>query len=729
MRTQRVIFFGCAMLAMLLPVQAAVFRVADYGAKPDTSTNTAAIQKTIDAAAEAGGGVVTFGPGTYRSGAIFLKSNVRLDLPEGTVLQAIQDDRLYPDRPTRVAGIEMEWPAALINVYQQTNASITGKGTIDGNGEYWWHKFWGKDGKSGMLKDYQARGLRWAVDYDCKRVRALAVFDSSDVDIQGITILRSGFWSLTLTYCQDITVDGVIIRANINGFGPSSDGIDIDSCRKVLVQNCDIDCNDDNICLKAGRDWDGLRVNRPTEDITIRNCVTRSGHGMLTLGSETSGGIRRVEVSGLKAFGTSNGVRFKSARVRGGVIEDIVLRDITMESVENPFHFELNWYPAYSYPTIPPEIDRTTMPVHWNTLTRQVEPPELGIPEFRNITISDVTATGASQAIYANAFPEKPIHHLKWENVRIEAHEPGRISNAADWTMKDVVVRTPSKNKLKVIHSSQVELPQIIITATTVQAKKPDTSSPFILGMGNPDDGGDEPADWPTVFLIGDSSVKSTRRGQQGWGEVIDRQFDTNRIHIANRASAGCSSRTYYSAGTWDKVLAEIKPGDFVLIQFGHNESGALEAQPARASLEGTSDSTLTVTNQATKAIETVHTYGWYLKQYIADIKGRGATAVVLSSAPRNSWDNGRVACTEESYAAWAGEAARSGGARYIDLNAMVAERYNKLGPDKVNLLFDGDHIHTTPEGAALNADIVAKALAQLQDIRLAKYLKSAASN
>jgi polygalacturonase/lysophospholipase L1-like esterase len=481
----KTIFVWGAVLATLWQVHAAEFRVADYGARPGDSTNTTSIQRAIDAAASAGGGAVTFAPGTYRSGALFLKSNVRMDLPEGTVLQAIQDDSLYPDRPTRVAGIEMVWPTALLNVYQQTNVSITGKGTIDGNGEYWWHKFWGKDGKGGMLKDYQARGLRWAVDYDCKRVRALAVYDSSDVNVEGITILRSGFWSLTLTYCHDVTVDGVIIRANINGFGPSSDGIDIDSCRKVLVQNCDIDCNDDNICLKAGRDWDGLRVNRRTEDIIIRDCITRSGHGMLTLGSETSGGIRNVEVSGLKAFGTSNGVRFKSARVRGGVIENIVLRDITMESVENPFHFELNWYPAYSYPTIPPEIDRATMPAHWSTLTHPVEPPELGIPEFKNIVISNVTATGAEQAIYANAFPEKPLRQMQWKDVRIEAREPGRISNAADWSMKDVVISTPSKNKLKVTESTRIESPQIVFKTMASLTHKPGAASPFMLGLGN----------------------------------------------------------------------------------------------------------------------------------------------------------------------------------------------------------------------------------------------------
>lgn len=443
-------------------VVAADFNVVNFGANPDgTNLNTVAIQKTIDAAAEAGGGVVTFDKGVYLSGAIFVKSGVTLHLDEGVELRAVQDDALFPDRPTRVAGIEMVWPSALVNVYQQTNVVISGKGSIDGNGQYWWWKFWGKDGKGGMLKGYRERGLRWAVDYDCKRVRALAVYDSKDVEIHDVTIKRSGFWSLTLTYSERVIVDGVIIRANIGGFGPSSDGIDIDSSRDILVQNCDIDCNDDNFCLKAGRDADGLRVNRPTENITIRNCISRSGHGMLTLGSETSGGIRNVHVHNLKAFGTSNGIRIKSARVRGGVIRDIRIHDIAMQGVTRPLHFELNWYPSYSYPTLPDDVDTNNMPVHWKTLTTRVEPPELGIPEVHDIVISNVTATAADKAIYVNAYPEKPMRNVRLENVSIEAKESGSLKNAADWTLKNVKFRIAGETELGMENCSNVPLPEI----------------------------------------------------------------------------------------------------------------------------------------------------------------------------------------------------------------------------------------------------------------------------
>jgi polygalacturonase len=304
-----------------------------------------------------------------------------------------------------------------------------------------------------------------------------------------VTIKRSGFWSLTLTYSEHVTVDGVTIRANIGGYGPSSDGIDIDSSRDILVQNCDIDCNDDNICLKAGRDADGLRVNRPCENITIRNCITRSGHGMVTLGSETSGGIRHVLVDNLKAFGTSNGIRIKSARVRGGVIEDIRIQNIVMESVDYPLHFELNWYPAYSYPTLPPEVDTTTMPVHWKVLTQHVEPPERGIPEVRDIVISNVTATGASQALYANAYIEKPIRNVRLEDVTIEAQKSGRVSNASNWELEKVIFRVVDDSPLKLENCQNVALPSMAKLAPS-ELLKPgaahpgDTNTPIQLGVG-----------------------------------------------------------------------------------------------------------------------------------------------------------------------------------------------------------------------------------------------------
>jgi polygalacturonase len=171
-----------------------VFNAAHYGAIGDgVKVDTVAIQKCINAASTCGG-VVTFAKGIFISGALFVKSNVELRIDEGVTIRAIQDDDHYPEIWTRIAGVEMNWPAALINIYQQRNVRISGKGSIDVDGKYWWDKFWGDPPLSGgMYKDYEERGLRWAVDYDCKRVRGVVVYDSEDVLMKDFTVKRSGF--------------------------------------------------------------------------------------------------------------------------------------------------------------------------------------------------------------------------------------------------------------------------------------------------------------------------------------------------------------------------------------------------------------------------------------------------------------------------------------------------------------------------------------------------------
>jgi len=442
------------------------FDVTDYGTVADGKTlDTQALQAAIDAASAAGGGVVNVPAGTYLSGALFLKSDVELHLQKGAVIRAIQDDAAFPDNWTRVAGIEMSWPAGLINIYQQKNVRITGEGIIDGNGKYWWDKFWGDPPRSGgMWTLYNDWNIRWAVDYDCKRVRALVVYDSEDVLLKDFTVQRSGFWTVTLTYCRRVHVDGIVIRNNIGGFGPSSDGINTDSSSDVLVENCDIDCNDDNLCIKAGRDADGLRVNRPSENIVYRNSITRAGHGLFTLGSETSGGMRNIEVYGLRAEGTNSGIRFKSAQVRGGVIEKVWFHDIEMDQVATPFHFELDWYPSYSYPVIPDSIPMDSVPAHWKVMTTPVEPPEMGIPLFRDLRITRVTALRAQTGFHVNAFREKPISDVLFEEVYVEARIPGFIRHARHWTMDRVTLEVPGPDGLELEDCQDVEEPRYIFS-------------------------------------------------------------------------------------------------------------------------------------------------------------------------------------------------------------------------------------------------------------------------
>ena len=535
--------------ARRIPKARRTFVVAATGdGLTSSATSTKAIQKAIDDCAKSGGGVVTFKPGNYVTGALFLRSNVHLRIDVGVTLLGSQDDADYPSIWTRVAGIEMKWPAALINVNEQRNVKLSGGGTIDGRGQKWWDKYWA------LRREYEPRGLRWASDYDAERVRLMVVWKSSDVTIENLNLKRSGFWTVQVVYSDHVTVDGVKITENN---GPSTDGVDIDSSAFVLVQNCDIDNNDDDICLKAGRDYDGLRVNRPTEYVVIRNNITRRGGGILSFGSETSGGIRKVVAYQNRGIGTNEGIRFKSAKTRGGFVEDILIRDIRMENVPLPFTFTLNWNPSYSYAIIPKDV--RDIPPHWIALSTPVTPPERGFCEFRNITIENIEIVNAVRIFTASGLPEKPIINVNFANITAQGLDAGVIQYARNWTMRNVRLQT--ENALKISNTENVEEPQ-----TPEQ-------SPI-----NPT--------LPTIFVVGDSTANNHANGGLGWGDPFITYFDAAKVNVLNRARAGRSSRTFITEGLWDKVLSEMKKGDFVLIQFGHNDAGKIndettQAQPA----------------------------------------------------------------------------------------------------------------------------------------------------
>ena len=438
-----------ALLFYSIAASAASFQVRDYGAKGDGITvDTQAIQKTIDAAAKSGGTIV-FKPGVYLSGSIFLKSGTHLVVDEGVEIRGVQDLSGYPIMPTRVAGIEMDWPAALINVYGQSNVTLSGKGTIDGDGKVWWDKYWKM-----RREEYEPKGIRWAADYDCRRPRLIQIYKSSAVNLEGLTLKRSGFWTVDICYSTKVTVDGVTIRNNEGGRGPSTDGIDLDSSNNLLVQHCDIECNDDAICLKAGRDADGLRVNRPSEHVVIRDNTVRGGAAGVTFGSETSGGIRDVEVYRMRVLpGVPNGILFKSASTRGGTIQDIHIHDMDMQGVGSVFSVQFNWNPSYSYAKIPEGIK--DYPAYWKVLVEPV-PPDKGLPHLRNVRVSDIHAKDARQAFSVASYKDSPLLNFQFNNIDVAAKSAGTIQNASGWTFANTRITTTDGSSVAVKDSENV---------------------------------------------------------------------------------------------------------------------------------------------------------------------------------------------------------------------------------------------------------------------------------
>ena len=232
----------------------------------------------------------------------------------------------------------------------------------------------------------------------------------------------------------------------------------------------------------------------------------------------------------------------------------------------------------------------------------------------------------------------------------------------------------------------------------------------------------------PVFYIIGDSTVKNGdgtgKNNQMGWGTVIIPFFDTNRINVQNHAIGGRSSRTFITEGRWNKILETLKKGDYVIMQFGHNDASPLDdTARARGTIKGIGEDSTEIYNPIRKIREVVHSYGWYMRRYVRETKARGAIPIVCSLVPRDNWKDGKVVRSADSYALWAKQIAEQDGAYFIDLNELIAAEYEKMGEHEVRKFFPADHTHTNLEGAKLNAAIVANALKKINPGNIIKHM------
>jgi lysophospholipase L1-like esterase len=230
----------------------------------------------------------------------------------------------------------------------------------------------------------------------------------------------------------------------------------------------------------------------------------------------------------------------------------------------------------------------------------------------------------------------------------------------------------------------------------------------------------------PALFLVGDSIMHTGTgngdTGPWGWGAEIIPMFDPAKIHVYNEGLGGRSSRGYIQEGAWAKIMDHLQPGDWVIVQFGHNDAKNSENYPDRTTLPGNGDDTQEIDSPVTHEKETIHSYGWYLRQYVKDVKSKGANVIVCSPPPRNLWKDGKIVRGLDGYAGWAQEAAKQSGALFIDLNTISADKYDALGEDATKPLFN-DFQHSRKAGARLNAESVVVGIKGLKDCPLAKDL------
>lgn len=425
---------------------------------------TEAFAKAIDTLAAQGGGHLLVPAGVWFTGPIVLKSNIDLHLEKGAVILFSPDVDLYPLVETVFEGLDTRRCQSPISGRDLENVAITGQGAIDGNGHFWrplkrekvteseWKKATARGGvykradywfpypetlRGDSISDMNVpRNLRSEAEWQSVRhfLRPVMVslIGCKNVWLQGVIFQNSPAWNLHPLMCENVLIEEVQVRNP--SYSQNGDGLDLESCKNALIVNSTFDVGDDGICLKSGKDEDGRRRARMCENVIVDGCTVFKGHGGFVVGSEMSAGVRNVCVRNCKFLGTDVGLRFKSKRGRGGVVENIWITDVAMMDIPTePITFNL-YYGGISAVEaleagVKPDLDVEPMPVDETT------------PCFRNIHVKNLTCAGARRALFFNGIPEMPIDGITLENLDITSQLGAEFMYCKNITLKDVNIR------------------------------------------------------------------------------------------------------------------------------------------------------------------------------------------------------------------------------------------------------------------------------------------------
>lgn len=438
--------------------------IADYGGVPDGATlNTETFAKAMQALSQKGGGTLTVPSGIWYTGPIVFQSNINLHLEKGALILFSSNFDLYPLVHTVFEGLDTRRCQSPISGRNLKNIAITGEGSINGSGDAWrplkkskvTDSHWQRVIKSGgVVKDgnywFPSKGSlkgndmsdmnvpqgdlsdeEWKSVKDFLRPVMVSFIECENVLLEGVLFENSPSWNIHPLMCKNVIVDNVFVRNP--GYSQNGDGLDLESCQNSIIVNSTFDVGDDAICIKSGKDEDGRRRGMPTENVIIDNCKVFQGHGGFVVGSEMSGGVRNISVSNCQFLGTDVGLRFKSRRGRGGVVENIYVNNINMFDIATEsFLFDL-YYGGKSASEALEDGDETPV----ENIVYEVDETT---PVFRNIYVKNLTSRNARRAMYFNGLPEMNITNINLENTTITSTFGGELSESDGITFKNVKI-------------------------------------------------------------------------------------------------------------------------------------------------------------------------------------------------------------------------------------------------------------------------------------------------